>query len=115
MLVAKKSVLHKVDLGTHFSAAAFMKRQSTHKIWCTTRSMWNLVYIAPADYLSIDQGSAYRSSEMKENIQTEVVGLLEAPVETPGKIGVVERYYGTLRAAYQRLRSELDRSTSYSE
>lgn len=72
------------------------------------------VYRTP-DYLSVDQGSAYTSSEMTATIEAEGIRLFEAPVETPGNIYVVERYHGPLRVHYTKLVADLDRSTSDSE
>lgn len=75
--------------------------------------MCNLMYTGPPIVLSVDQGTAYVSREMRENLSAEGVTIIEAPMETPGKIGVVERHHAPLRAVYVRIRSDLDRSMSY--
>ena len=110
-----KSVLHMVDLATHFSAASFLKSQSSSEVWKTRQSLWNLVYIGPPDHLSVDQGSNYISREMRANLEAAGVTLHEAPVENPGTIGVVERYHAPLRAAYFKIRADLDRSNTDAE
>lgn len=69
----------------------------------------------PAEFFSVDRVTAYKSREMKEIIEAEVVKLIEAPPETPSKIGVVERYHALLRAAYTEVRSVLSRTTPDSE
>lgn len=74
--------------------------------------MWNLVYVGLHDFLSVDQGTAYTSREFRENIESEGISIiLEAPIEKPGRIGIVERHQAPLLAAYMKLRDNIDRST----
>lgn len=113
--IHSKPVLHIVDLATHFSAATFLQRQTTSEIWRLIFTMCNVVYIGPPDYFSVDQGTAYTSHEMRTNLDDEGITLIEALIETPGKIGLVERYHARLRVAYNKQRAELDRCTSDAE
>lgn len=105
MFLDGKPVLHMVDESTHYTAAAFLKNQAAAKIWRMIERQWTLVYLGPPDFLAIDQGSSYMSyisREMRENLAASGLVLEEAPVETLGAIGVVERYHAPLRAAYSR-------------
>lgn len=79
------------------------------------QTLWCLVYIGPPDNLSVDQGTAYTSRGMREKCEAAGTKLVEAQIENPCSIGTVERYHGTLRAAYLKIRSELDRDTKNDE
>lgn len=107
IFIDRKPVLNIVDLATHFCADGFLRAQKTKEIWRQIQQLWSLTYAGPPDYLFIDQGSAYVSAEMRKTVSAAVTELMEAPVETPGRIGVVERYHAPLRVAYQKLREEL--------
>lgn len=74
-----------------------------------------MVYIGPSDFLSVDQGTAYPSRQLTENIEAEEITLLEAPIETPRKIGAVSEYHDTLPGPYTKLGDVLERSTSDAE
>lgn len=60
----------------------------------------------------MDQGSAYISKEMRPNFQVAGVTLHEALIENPETIGVVEFYHAPLRAAYEKIRTELNKDVS---
>lgn len=106
MLIDNLPVFHMVEEATHFSAASFLRSQSAKDIWKTIQLMWSLTYLGPPDYLSVDQVSAYISKEMRESVEAHGVMILEAPIKSPGTIGVVERYHAPLRAAYGNIRSK---------
>lgn len=74
--------------------------------------MWNLVYVVPPDFLIVEQGTRYMSHEMREKLSGDGVNLLEAPIETPGSIGVVDHYHAPLHSAFVKMRTALDCSTS---
>lgn len=109
MFINSRPVVHIVDEATHFTAAAFLKTQTTAELWRTICNLWCNVYMGPPDFLSVDQGTPYVSKEMKENLSAAGVTLDEAPVETPGAIGLVERYHSPLRKAYEKIRASLTR------
>lgn len=56
-----------VDTVTQFCSVALLKTQSTRYIWNIILEKWVVIYAGPPDYLSVDQGSAYKSAYMKEN------------------------------------------------
>lgn len=66
-----------------------------------------MVYTGLPVYLTVVQGSAYTSREMRENLEASDVNPKEAPIETPGAIGTMERYHDPLRVTYEKLRKEM--------
>lgn len=107
MFIRGRPVIHMVDMATHFSAAAFLRNQSSSEVWKAIQGLWNLVYMGPPDFLMVDQGTNYTSQELRGNLDAHGITLQEAPIETPGAIGTVERYHAPLRAAYERIRAEV--------
>lgn len=112
MLIENRPVLHMVGEATHFFGAAFLRNQSTAEIWATNQRIWSLLYLGPPDFLTVDQGSAYVSVEMRRNLAAVGVVLREAPVESPEPIEVVERYHAPLRSAYNLIRADSPRDIS---
>lgn len=55
MLIGGRPVIHMVDQDTNFSAAAFLKNQTSREIWKEIKGIWCLVYMGP-DLLMVDQG-----------------------------------------------------------
>ena len=110
MFINSRPVLHMVDESTHYQAASFLKSQSTSEIWKSIQRLWILTYLGPPDYLSVDQGTAYISAEMKANLSASGITLNEAPIENPGSIGLVERYHAPLRCAFAKLRETLEKN-----
>lgn len=109
MFLDSKPVLHMIDESTHFTAATFLRNQSTEEIFNNITRLWSMTYMGPPDFLAVDQGSAYISDEMKRNLEATGIQLEEAPIESPGSIGIVERYHAPLRRAYKTLRESLNK------
>ena len=112
MWIMGKPVVHMVDVATHFTAARFIRKQSSAEVWKAIRRMWTLLYCGPPDYLAVDQGSNYISSEFKDAARQDGIKIREAPIETPGSIGIVERYHTPLRRAYLTIRESFDKTTT---
>lgn len=74
-------------------------------------NLWMWLYLGHTDTIAVDQGSGYISRKMRENVATARIELREAPINTAGSIGMVERYKASTRKAYDRIRTALDRST----
>lgn len=75
--------------------------------------MWIHTYMDPPEFFSVDQGSNDVSREFKEDMEAAGITLKEAPIETPGSIGTVERYHAPRSCALNMLRvlQEEDDST----
>lgn len=97
-------------LATHFSAARFALNQATAEMWRKVHSMCNVTCVRPLDYLQVDHGTNYISNYMKIFAQESVISIVEVPIEYPGTMGTVYLYHSPLQAAYEKLRSDLDRS-----
>lgn len=82
-------VIHMVDKATRFGAASFIRNQTTTEIWNTIQISRCLVYLGPSEFLSVDQGLAYTSREIKKTIEAFRVRIKETPIDTPGAIEVV--------------------------
>lgn len=100
-----------VDKGTHYTAEKLLKSQSAKEIWNAIQRMWVMVYLGPPEFLTVDQGSYYVSNEMRTNCGSQGIMLREAPIETPGTIGIAERYHTPLREAFDKIRTDLDKKT----
>lgn len=69
--------------------------------------MWILSYLGPPDLITVDQGSSYVSKEMRSKCEASGIRLLEAPIENPGSIGMVERYHAPLRASFNKIKEDI--------
>lgn len=71
--------------------------------------------MGPPDYLGVDQGTAYISDEFRSNAEAHGIKIQPAPIETPGSIGIVERYHAPLRRSFTKIRESLDRTKATDE
>jgi len=110
MYLSNKYVLHVVDEATHYSAATFVKSNSSEDTWKALLRCWSRVYLGPPDHLRVDQGSNFISKHFKDCVDAEGITLLEAPIESPNSMSHVERYHAPLRAAFNKIRDSLPRS-----
>lgn len=78
-----------VEEGTNYTAASYVPSQSTAGTWKVIRELWMQTYSGPPDFLVVDQGSAYTSEEMRKNSEASGIRMKEAPIESPGTLGVV--------------------------
>ena len=111
MYIDQKPVLHVIDEATHFSSATFLPRVTSKDVWKALLRTWIYTYMGPPDHLKIDQGSNFVSKEFKGSASVLGINLIEAPVESPASMSVVERYHGPLRIAYQKLRRDLPKDS----
>lgn len=109
MFIYSLSVLHMLDTANHFCSAAFLKSQSSRDRWKTLLSHWMQIYVGMPDYLAVDDGSGFKSTKIHQNVEGAGVTLREAPMETPGAIGTVERYHALFRYAYEKIGKEMGR------
>lgn len=107
MFIDGRPVIHIIDEGTHYSAAGFLKSQTADAVWRVILNLWTLTYLGPPDFLSVYQGSNYISKEFRSKAEAQGISIDEAPIETPGAIGLVERYHAPLRSSYRKIRSSM--------
>lgn len=110
MFIEGRAVLHIIDEATHFTAATFLRKQTAAEIWTCITTLWMHTYMGPPDFLAVDQGSAYVSAEFKSKAVAYGITMEEAPIESPGTIGIVERYHAPLRASYMTVRQSMPRA-----
>lgn len=67
------------------------------------------------DSLTVGQGDAYISREMRENLEDSEVMLSEEPIKPPSAIGDVKQYHDPLRETYEKVRKEKKREHTDAE
>lgn len=92
-------LFHLVDESTHYTGACFLLSQFARDILKAMKNLWVLSYVGSPDYVTVNQGSAYISAQMMSNMVASGITLSEAPIESPGSIGLFERYHVSLRTA----------------
>ena len=65
MFLERKSVLHVVDKDKKFSAAAFLRSETTEETWETFMRIWVSVYIGFPDTIATDQGTQFQSQRRR--------------------------------------------------
>ncbi|KAI1005437.1 hypothetical protein K3495_g2777 [Podosphaera aphanis] len=80
--------------------------------WEMLRLCWINVYTGSPDVVVHDAGTNFSSAEFERNASTLVIAVKCAPVEVPQSVGLVERYHGPLRRAYQVITEELKGQSS---
>ena len=112
MFINRKPILHVVDEATHFQAAAWLHKSTSTEVWKTFLRCWSMVYLGPPDYLRVDQGTNFVSSEFRSLADTSGITVIEAPIESPNTMSHVERYHGPLRTAYEKLAQDLPKKNA---
>lgn len=112
MFMTGKTGPHMVNIASNFCATSYLRTQSRKYIDCGIRAMWTLLYIFPAYLLSVDQGSTYLRYDMRQNLEADGMNIIQAAIENPGKIGVVEGFHAPLRVAFMKIQADFDRTTS---
>ncbi|KAK1992697.1 hypothetical protein LX36DRAFT_694129 [Colletotrichum falcatum] len=67
---------------------------------------WIDVYLGPPDWITTDAGLNFHAAEFKRAARALSIEVKEVPIEAHHSIGRVERYYATLRRAYDIIRAE---------
>ena len=102
-----KPVLHIVDEATRFQAARFLKDISARQVWNTLRTCWIDTYVGPPDVIVHDAGTQFNSQVFRQSARTMAITTKIVPVEAHHSIGMVERYHGPLRRAYNIISEEV--------
>lgn len=101
-----RPVLHIVDAGTRFSAAAFLPKIDTTTIWHTFLKIWSTIYIGFPECILTDQGSVFISKEWNSNCDLAQIRLIHTGTESHNSLGLCEKYHSTLRTIFQKLRCD---------
>jgi hypothetical protein len=105
--INSKPVLHIVDEATRYQAGKWLKDMSARITWETLRSCWIDTYLGPPDRITTDAGTNFDSKEFKQLASTVNTKVKIVPVEAHNSIGIVERYHGPVRRAYEIIIEEL--------
>jgi hypothetical protein len=107
MYISGAPLLHIVDEGTRFQAGRWLQNVSAKHIWDVLRTCWINTYLGPPDLITYDAGKNFVSNEFKQYVLVIGVSTKEVPVKAHNSIGMVKRYYGLIRRAYQIIVSEI--------
>jgi hypothetical protein len=80
---------------------------SAKHTWDKLRECWIDTYLGPPDQIAHDAGKNFVSKEFQQYARTVGTVTKSVPVETHHSIGIVERYHGPVRRAYQIASEEL--------
>jgi len=80
-------------------------------VWEALQLYWLNVYTEPPDIVTTDAGKNFTSNEFKNEAKALLIDIKKVPVKTHNSISKIERYYVSLRRAYDILRSELPYSS----
>ena len=101
-----KPVLHVVDAGTRFQAAAFLLKVDTVSIWQTLLRIWAITYVGFPESVHTDQGSVFMSKEWDFNCASSGIQLRHTGTESHNSLGAGETYHAILRRIYQKVRAD---------
>ena len=107
MYINGKPILHVVDEETRYQAGRWLPNISAKQTWETLRLCWIDTYLGPPEYITHDAGKNFVSKEFSQYSNSMGISLRAVPVEAHNSIGIVERYHGPLRRAYQIISDEL--------
>ena len=107
MYISGQPLLHIVDEGTRFQAGRWLKNISAKHTWDVLRMCWIDTYLGPPDIVTHDAGKNFVSKEFKQYARTMGIDTKGVPVEAHNSIGMVERYHGPIRRAYQIITVEI--------
>ena len=107
MYISGKPLLHIVDEATRFQTGRWLQDISARHTWDILRMCWIDTYLGPPDLIAHDAGKNFISKEFKQYAGTLGINTKAAPVEAHNSIGMVERYHGPIRRAYQIIMTEM--------
>jgi len=107
----KFPVLHIVDVGTKFNAAAFLRSENTTHIWNTFVQIWATLYIGMPESMLVDQGSVFVSDEWKYACEINDIEFKETGTESHNSLGAGETYHAIVRRIYMKLRRDYPKLT----
>jgi hypothetical protein len=101
-----KPVLHVCDHDTRFSAAQFLRGETTLHVWEAFLTSWTLIYHGMPEQILTDQGSVFTSKTWKELLRVNDCKLRLIPIESHNSQGLVESKHNHLRKTFQRVKTD---------
>lgn len=102
-----RPVLHIIDAGTRFRAAAFLTKYDSQTLWNTFVKIRSSVYVGFPESVLLDQGSVILSNEWSSNFELSGIKLFHSGTESHKSLGIGEKYHSTLRTIYRRFGSTI--------
>ena len=90
-----------------FQTGRWLQDISIRHTWDILRICWIDIYLGPPDLIAYNTGKNFISKEFKQYTGTLGINTKAAPVEAHNSIGMVERYHGPIRRAYQIIMTEM--------
>ena len=114
MYIEGNPVLHIVDEATRYQAGVWLKDMSAKHLWEMIQRCWINTYLGPPDWIVHDAGTNFKSREFKHNAALDGIMIKDVPIEAHNSIGIVERYHGLIRRAYEIIVKELPKLNKHS-
>jgi hypothetical protein len=105
--ISNQPILHVVDEGTRYQAGRWLQNISAKGTWDALRLCWIDTYLGPPDQITADAGKNFASKEFSQLASTVGTKVKIVPVEAHNSVGIVERYHGPVRRAYQIITAEV--------
>jgi hypothetical protein len=105
--IDSKPVLHVIDEATRYQAGRWLRDGTSKTIWDTLRLCWIDTYLGPPDQITADADKNYAGDEFKQLANSVGTRVKIVPVEAHHSIGLVERYHGPIRRAYETITAEI--------
>jgi hypothetical protein len=105
--ISGKPVLHIVDEGTRYQAGRWLQNISAKHAFDTLKMAWVDSYLGPPDQIITDAGKQFTSKEFAQLADSMGTKIKIVPIEAHNSIGIVERYHGPIRRAYNIITAEI--------
>jgi transposase InsO family protein len=101
-----RPVLTLVDRDTRYAAAKFLTSTTAEALWEQLQLMWTTTYIGAPDILKVDRGSNFQSAYFQTSLAAVGIRSHAAGVEAAHQLGTGERFHGTLKRLYSKVRAD---------
>ena len=107
MYISGKPLLHVVDQATRYQNGRWLRDISAQHTWDMLKACWIDTYLGPPDWITTDAGKNFVSKDFKHYASQLGSRIKIVPVEAHNSIGMVERYHGPIRRAFQIIATEM--------
>ena len=107
MYISGKPLIHVVDEATRYQAGRWLNNLTAKHLWEKLQECWINTYLGPPDWIVHDAGTNFIAKEFQQNAFSQGIQTRDVPIEAHNSIGIVERYHGPIRRAYEIIAAEL--------
>jgi hypothetical protein len=108
--INSKPMLHAINEAILFQAARFLANMQARTIWNIFKAIWIDTYVGPPDIIITDAGKNFKNSEFVANARILAIEIEKIPIEAHNSISKIERYYNSLKRAFQIITADLGTS-----